>query len=276
MSRLNPLDGQHDLQDIILLDSPEPTSPMSFTATAGVSVSATMPATLYLTETGDTTAISIHDIHQGQLGDCFLLSSMGEIAMISPQTISGMITQNTNGTETVRLFVDSRTGRPISFNSSGAKQVSVTVDNNFSSQSVNNGSTQDVVNGTKEIWTQVLEKAVATLGGGYNSIANGGSPIIAMEELTGKQAFGIAPASLTYAQLTSFMSSKDLIVFDTKASGALSNNLVNNHAYMFEGLSGTGANAMVTLGNPWGFNQPTQIALSSLSKNFSEIDVGHV
>ena len=232
--------------------------------------------TLYLTEAGDKTSISLNDIHQGQLGDCFLLASLGEIAMINPQTIGSMITQNTNGTETVRLFIDSRTGRPIGFNTSGARQVSVTVDNKFSSQAVNNGGSQDVVNGTKEIWVQVLEKAVATLGGGYNSIANGGSPIIAMEELTGKQAFSVSPGSLTYAQLMSFISDKDLIVFDTKASGALSNNLVNNHAYMFEGVSGTGANAMLTLGNPWGFHQPTQIALSSLSRNFSEIDVGHI
>ena len=54
--------------------------------------------------------------------------------------------------------------------------------------SVNNGASQDVLNGRKEIWPQVLEKAVATLDGGYGAIANGGNPMIALQELTGRAA----------------------------------------------------------------------------------------
>ena len=41
--------------------------------------------TLYLTEEGDTQAISIRDIHQGQMDDCFLLASIGEIALRRPR-----------------------------------------------------------------------------------------------------------------------------------------------------------------------------------------------
>jgi hypothetical protein len=44
---------------------------------------------------------------------------------------------------------------------------------------------------------------------------------------------------------------------------------------MFEGVSGSGANAMVKLGNPWGYDQPSLIALSQLSKaGIDEVDVG--
>ena len=32
---------------------------------------------LYLQEPGDTSLISVHDINQGQIGDCYLLSSIG-------------------------------------------------------------------------------------------------------------------------------------------------------------------------------------------------------
>ena len=69
--------------------------------------------------------------------------------------------------------------------------------NSFPSNSVNNGATQDVLNGQKEIWVQVLEKAVATLNGGYNDIANGGIPSIAMEELTGCSAYSTSPGAVS-------------------------------------------------------------------------------
>ena len=41
------------------------------------------------------------------------------------------------------------------------------------------------------------------------------------------------------------------------ASGALPFGLVNNHAYMFEGLTTVSGTAYVQLGNPWGFAQPS-------------------
>ena len=46
---------------------------------------------LYLQETGDTSLISVNDINQGQIGDCFLLSSIGEIALWHPSAITNMI-----------------------------------------------------------------------------------------------------------------------------------------------------------------------------------------
>ena len=49
---------------------------------------------LYLTEPGDTSAISIYDINQGQIGDCFLLSSIGEIALWHSADITNMIQIN--------------------------------------------------------------------------------------------------------------------------------------------------------------------------------------
>src|SRR5690349_24763804 len=44
-------------------------------------VSASLTQVLYLQEAGDTSLISVRDINQGQMGDCFLLSSIGEIAL---------------------------------------------------------------------------------------------------------------------------------------------------------------------------------------------------
>jgi Calpain family cysteine protease len=234
-----------------------------------------MIQTLYLTEAGDKTAISVNDIHQGQLGDCFLLSSFGEAALFHPTSITNMIHSNPGGTETVTLYLD-KNGRLPGFSSTSFKSTTVTINNSFSTASVDNGVAQDVAGNLKEIWPQVVEKAYATLGGGMGSIANGGSPLIALETLTGHAASYMAPGNLTLAFLTKEIAAGDLMVMDTSARGALPYGLVNNHAYMFEKLNGSGSAATVQLHNPWGFDQPSAIPLTRLAQSgIVEIDIGH-
>ncbi len=232
-----------------------------------------MTQTLYLTEAGDKTAINVDDLHQGQMGDCFLISSMGELALFHSSTISNDIKLNANGTETVTLFEGSNGSLPW-YGTTSYKPVAVTVSNVFPSYSVDNAANQDVVGAQKEIWAQVLEKAVATLNGGYGGIANGGNPGIAMEELTGKAATLVSPSAMTAAKLGAYAAAGSLMVFDTANSGSLPYGLVGNHAYMFEKVTTTNGVASVQLGNPWGYDQPVPVPVSQLSKAFVEIDVG--
>jgi hypothetical protein len=251
---------------------------LGFDSPTMVGAAAPLTNALYLTEAGNTSAITISDINQGQIGDCFLLSSIGEIARINPAFISNMIHLNADGTESVTLYKASN-GSLAGWSTTAFKAATVTVTNSFQSNSVNSGATQDVAGKQKEIWTQVLEKADATLNGGVglNSIANGGYPVLAMEALTGHTASYATPQMLTYASLLADTSAKDLLVFDTPSYGALSNGLYNSHAYMFDHMTGTNAsNAMVYLDNPWGFAEPTPIAFGSLSKVITEIDIGHL
>lgn len=249
-----------------------------FVATTTTRPTTTTPTpvtqSLYLTEKGDATAISVNDIHQGQIGDCYLLSQVGELAILQPSFFSNMIHTNANGTESVTLYTGANGAMP-TWGTTAFKAITEVVVNTFSTTSVNNAASQDSVNGVKEIWPQVVEKAFAQLAGGYSSIQNGGSPVLAAEALTGKAATWMAPAALTLAQLTSFSAAKDMIVFDTQSQSGLSNGLISGHAYMFEGISGVGASATVNLGNPWGSNQATPVLFSSLAKNFSEVDIGH-
>jgi hypothetical protein len=237
---------------------------------------APLTQTLYLTEPGTTNPISVADINQGQLGDCFLLSSFGEEALFHPTAITNMIHNNGNGTESVTLYLD-RSGRLATFGSTSFKATTVTINNTFSTASVNNGAKQDVVGNQKEIWPQVVEKAVATLAGGYGAIANGGNPVLAMEELTGQSATYMSPASLTLATLQKYVAAGDLMTMDTSSKGGLPYGLVSNHAYMFESLSGSGTSATVQLGNPWGVDQPSAIPLSRLAQSgIVEVDIGRV
>ncbi|MGA3402287.1 MAG: C2 family cysteine protease, partial [Acetobacteraceae bacterium] len=245
----------------------------SVTVAPVATATATLVDVLYLQETGTSSLISVYDINQGQIGDCFLLSSIGEIALWHPSAIMNMIQANANGTETVTLHLAANGSLP-TFGTTSFETTYVTVTNTFPSDAVNNGATQDVLNGEKEIWVQVLEKAVATLGGGYSSIANGGNPMIAMEELTGQSATDMSPASVTVQNLQSEMAAGDLIVMDTPASGSLSFGLYNDHAYMFESVSGSGSSATVQLLNPWGFDEPSAIPLADLAANIVEVDIG--
>jgi hypothetical protein len=228
---------------------------------------------LYLTEAGNSSAISATDIHQGALGDCFLLSSIGELALFDPAKISSMIHASSATTETVSLY---HLGASI-FGGFVATPTSVTVNNNtFSSMGVNGSGSisQDIVGKQQEIWPQVLEEAVANLNGGYNSIANGGYPVIAMEELTGKPASGNVPAAMSWSALLSDIKANDLMVFDTRNAPNLSYGLVGGHAYMFQGVNA--ANQTVQLLNPWGFDNPAPIPFAKLAQaGIVEIDVGH-
>jgi hypothetical protein len=280
--------GFSDFSDALQADiaSPELVAPPDLgpvsletgtTAAATATATATAKTALYLEETGTTAPISISDLNQGQLGDCFLISSIGELVLTDPSAITNMIKTNANGTETVTLY-GTKAGGAVTSITSQLYAKTETVTNVFSSASVDNGASQDVLNGVKEIWPQVLEEAVANLGGGYASIANGGSPILAMEELTGKEASFLSQSQiatqLTVAKLQSLIAAGDMLVFDTSVSSA-TYNLVGSHAYMFEAMTGSGSSAMVKLGNPWGFDQPNLVPVSALSKAFAEVDIGH-
>ncbi len=118
-------------------------------ATSGVSAGAALVDVLYLQETGTSALISVYDINQGQMGDCFLLSSIGEIALWHPSAIMNMIQANANGTETVTLHLAANGSLP-TYGTTSFETVSITVDNTFPSDAVNNGATQDVLNGEKE------------------------------------------------------------------------------------------------------------------------------
>lgn len=237
---------------------------------------ATTPAqVLYLTEPGDTAPISVTDLYQGTIGDCFLLSSIGELAATHPTAIRNMIHANSNGTETVTLYTDRNGHLPTPY-TTAFKPVTITITNTFPADAADGGASQDVAGNQKEIWPQVLEKAVATLDGGYAAISNGGSPVVAMEELTGHAASWMSPSGLTSAKLQGDIASGDLITMDTLGQNSLPYNLVPNHAYMVDKLIGSGAGAMVQLRNPWGFDQPAAIPLAQLSKGIAEVDVGSV
>src|SRR5271163_4945071 len=89
-----------------------------------------LPATqvLFFSEPDGTPALSYNEINQGPLGDCWVLSSFGEEALMNPAAILQMIHSNGNGTETVTLYT-SATGQLPTFGTTSFMPVNVLVNN---------------------------------------------------------------------------------------------------------------------------------------------------
>ncbi|MGP8122320.1 MAG: putative Ig domain-containing protein [Xanthobacteraceae bacterium] len=126
------------------------------------------------------TGPSMNDVNQGYLGDCYLLSSLAEVAYKNSGDITSMFTSNGNGTYGVRFYVDGV-----------AEYVTV-------NSSLADGGNE--FNSGADMWASLAEKAYAQLqasgavtgnsisGNSWSSIGNGGAPEMALEEITGASA----------------------------------------------------------------------------------------
>lgn len=230
------------------------------------------PETLY------ANGVGMGDVNQGNIGDCFLLSSLMEVIRKKPQFISNMIHDNGNGTQTVRLY-ESSNGSLAQWNTTSFKPVYETVnDRTLSPGGVNAVPSQDTVNGVKEIWPQVIEQAYAQLNGGFMSIANGGNPQIAIETLTGRPG-SVANGAFNFSMLQRIINAGCTMTFDTLPFGNLTNGLVSNHSYAYLSCNVAGpggSQTTINLGNPWGFANPTPVPISAVCQEFGAIDLGHV
>jgi hypothetical protein len=159
---------------------------------------------------------SMNDVNQGQLGDCFLLASLAEVADQNAGDISSMFTSNGNNTYGVRFYVD-------------GKAEYVTVNNSLA----DGGS---VFNSGSDIWASLAEKAYTQLqaggnitggftsdGNSYSTIGNGGAVECALEEITGA------------SQITDFV-----------ASGSSWYDITYNSSLSFTGLSSSTTSSVLS------------------------------
>lgn len=153
----------------------------------------------------DKNGINPEDVDQGGLGDCYFLSAVTSLAASSPEKIYGgedAIIQgpNSKGEYTVKLYVPDAAGNP--------KRVSIQVEPSFVTKTVSkkNASISDSPQKSqvfaqqskdKEMWPQLLEKALAQLEGSYSEITGGNKDmdLRGIEILTGKK--------INYHQLSS-------------------------------------------------------------------------
>lgn len=244
---------------------------------------------------------SINDVNQGNLGDCFLLAGLAEVANQDSAIISSMFTSNGNGTFGVKFYVD------------GAAQY-ITVNNSLA----DGGS---IFNHASNMWASLAEKAYTQLqaagnitGGGpsdgnsWSSIGNGGAAEYALEEITGASKIsdfvansgswldvaynsslsmtGYTLGNSTTATLDTLISDlsqgDDLILSSytnaTDSSGRAT--LVADHAMSVYGYDDT--TGMLEIRNPWGtaagqsWNTTFEVGLSTLLSDGDIISADNV
>jgi hypothetical protein len=204
-----------------------------------------------------------HDVNQGELGDCWFVATLAEVALQDPSAIKSMITNNHNGTFGVRFFVDGHTDY-VTVN----KELPVTNDglewNNGSSLKFANGATGD------PLWAELVEKAFAQLNaepdavhGGLDEAINayrgivGGEADNALAEITGQKSVEYASDQLVAdaATIGAAFDSGDEVELGTETlpKSYLGHDLVKEH--VFEVIGYDASTDSFTLHNPWGSAQ---------------------
>jgi len=245
---------------------------------------------------------SMNDINQGYLGDCYLLSSLAEVAKQNSADITSMFTSNGNNSYGVRFYVNGK-----------AEYVTVNT-------SLADGGTI-FNNGGSDIWASLAEKAYAELqasnlvtgnsinyGNSWSTIGNGGAPEMALEEITGasaitdfaasggswakvvyNQSFGVTgyttgnATSGVLSTLAADLAAGDDVVLSSytnarDASGKIT--LVADHAMSIYGYDSK--TAMLEVRNPWGteagqtWDTTFEVSLATLLSDRDTITVDNV
>jgi Ca2+-binding RTX toxin-like protein len=217
----------------------------------------------------------LEDIVQGNLGDCYFLAGLGMGLTRDPNIIRNMITDNGDGTYTVRFYKNGA--------ASGGAATYVTVDRALPVDANNNlifaGMGRSITDATLPLWVPLIEKAYAQICDLTNWTSDAGNWL----GQRGRNAYfwndkitngdvdpGIAGGDGGYAArqvtnltvtATGFSSNTDQLIINALAAGRVvglnSNGSVNpglvaNHQYVVRSYNAT--TRMFTLYNPWGFD----------------------
>jgi hypothetical protein len=192
------------------------------------------------------------DVHQGIIGDCYLLASLGETALVTPSAITNMFIVNGDGTYTVRFYHN------------GAADY-VTVDSQLPATKAGtylyDNLGQNIHNANVPLWVALVEKAYAQMNEsgwlrsdlgdtGHNSYdaLNGGYMFEALNQVTNQRT---GYYSVDQSKFTSLFNAGKLITFGS-VDTPLDHSVVGDHAYAV--LSYNAKAQTVTLFNPWGLN----------------------
>ncbi len=200
------------------------------------------------------------DIAQGDIADCYFLSSLGIVAERAPQRIQAMINPNGDGTYTVR-FIDGKTADYVTVNSM------LPVDSNGMFVAAGYGSFAST--STNVLWPSLIEKAYAQLAGegwsraydgktanSYDSL-NYGQDIPSLAQIAGLSAKDVVLVPTTDVKasmkqenlLSTQLLDNHIVLADTPDDQKLRHGVIQNHVYMATGYDATTQKINVT--NPY-------------------------
>jgi hypothetical protein len=192
---------------------------------------------------------SYSDVVQGQTGDCYFVAALGGIARFSPQVIQQMVTDNGDGTFTVRFY-----NNGVADYVCVDRALPVWTDGTAEYASFG-GKYSSTAN---ELWVALIEKAYAQISeegwlghAAVNSYANidSGYSDLVISEVTGRTAGWTWITNASPNDLISAITAGKATVLGSKQSGS-GNGVIDSHGYALVGYNA--ANGLFTLYNPWG------------------------
>jgi len=233
--------------------TPPPGNPGFGTATGATGHTA-ITGQPFVLGNGDGTAVHPNDITQGGLGDCWILSSLGALALQNRSIIENAVRDNGDGTYTVTFYEPTNAGW-WAFWADDYRKVEITVNNEFATDQ--NGNPAFTRPGDpNELWPMIIEKAYAQWKGGYDKIA-GGVAGNALEALTGQEST-VVVGDLSLEDMADKFEDGEAIVLssmpkDQGTSELYTNGtLVTGHAYFVTNVDRNAGT--VTIHNPWGWS----------------------
>lgn len=180
------------------------------------------------------------DINQGDIGDCWVLSGLGAIAMANPSLLESHIRTNSNGTYTVTLY---QNGKPVEITVTDTVPENTTPGFDYPYAHDLNGNDK---------WSIIYEKAYAEISNGYGN-TEGGYGDISMSTLTGQPGHRTSPGQTSLSEIQTMRSQGYAFTAGTNGGSPEiqdNNKIVTSHEYMVRSVDT--AHQTITLLNPWG------------------------
>jgi len=197
--------------------------------------------------TAEVGGIGADDPLQGQVGDCYFVSSLSAVAQAHPEILEKNMKTNRDGTYTVTFYQRPDMTKP-------AKPVQITVDGDFPTK----GGRLEYISAreNRELWPLVYEKAYAQWKGSYDGI-EAGMGSMALEALTGAKPsyFPItsdADPAKVFQQVKDACAGKGCVVALSQPVGCDVKGMVDDHAYTLLGTVEKDGQKLVKVRNPWG------------------------
>ena len=230
--------------------------------------------------TTDTDEVDPNDVKQGQLGDCYLLAAMAAIARANPDAIRKLVRgPNPDGTYDVTIYSDTGGVFKTEYTPKVVKVTPTFPSYDTGAPAYAERGDFDTAGGGPELWVMLIEKAYATVEGGYKDIVGGyGGP--AMTRLTGVESKVFRPDSYkdfqVVATIKTYLSahwavtaSADWYVRNAYKEEARKKGIVLEHEYAVVAVDE--AKKTIDLQNPWGEEHITGLAISDFQKYFREV-----
>ncbi|MCC6463578.1 MAG: hypothetical protein IT260_24120 [Saprospiraceae bacterium] len=224
-------------------------------------------------DTEDSRGIDPNDVIQNQLGDCYFLAAVAAMARADPEALRSLIRNNQDGTYTVRLYTDRR----------GRLQTSATEVTVTSAVPLSQGGTHEYAETGSdtenvEMWVAILEKAYATIRGGYNVLDEGGFGEEGLGALTGRRPRTYSLSSMSRRRILELvneaLTNQWPITADTRSISTTVEtrlNIVGDHVYAPSAIDL--ANETIDLQNPWGNDHLLGFSVANFKRYFEEMAI---